>query len=367
MKIFVYAICKNEEKFCERWYNSVKEADGVYVLDTGSSDGTVEALKALGAVVHREIISPWRFDKARNRSLEFVPRDADVCVCCDLDEIFEPGWRNEIEKRWKKGVKQASYRYTWSFDEYGREGYVFYIEKIHAREGFRWVHPVHEVLEYFGNEPFLTVRLPIQLNHYPDNTKSRSSYLPLLELSVAEQPEDDRNMHYLGREYMFKGMWEKSIETLKRHLSLKSATWADERCASMRFIANDYLKLGKPYEALRWLYRAVAEAPHLREPYIDTASLLYSFKNYRGAAFFCLEALKIETRPVSYICEPKSWNEYPYDLLSFCLFMTGDYSSAVTYAEYALEKKPDDERLKNNLEIFRKKATASDNAEQKMK
>ena len=34
------------------------------------------------------------------------------------------------------------------------------------------------------------------LNHYPDSKKSRSSYLPLLELSVEEDPTDDRNMHY---------------------------------------------------------------------------------------------------------------------------------------------------------------------------
>ena len=40
----------------------------------------------------------------------------------------------------------------------------------------------------------------ITVNHYPDNSKSRSSYLPLLELSVKENPNNDRNMHYLGRE-----------------------------------------------------------------------------------------------------------------------------------------------------------------------
>ena len=37
MKIIVYAISKNESKFVNRWYNSMKEADEVYVLDTGST------------------------------------------------------------------------------------------------------------------------------------------------------------------------------------------------------------------------------------------------------------------------------------------------------------------------------------------
>ena len=37
-KVCVYAICKNEEKFIEKWYNSIKEADYICVLDTGSND-----------------------------------------------------------------------------------------------------------------------------------------------------------------------------------------------------------------------------------------------------------------------------------------------------------------------------------------
>ncbi len=358
MKIYVYAISKNEQKFCKRWYDSVKEADGVYVLDTGSEDETVKILSQAGAVVKTEIINPWRFDTARNRSLALVPEDADICVCCDLDEVFDKGWRAALEKVWKKGIKQAYYRYVWSHDETGREGHVFFIEKIHTRRDFEWVHPVHEVLKYTGREPYSKINLPITLHHYPDEKKSRSSYLGLLELSVKEQPEDDRNMHYLGREYMYKGLWEKSIETLKRHLSLKSAIWADERCASMRYIAKDYLGLGQVREALRWLYRAIAEAPYLREPYVDTATLFYTQKNYYGAIHFCLEALDIAERPQSYISEPRAWNEYPYDLLSYSLYSVGNYEKALFYLEKAIELNPTDSRLKGNLEFFRQKVNA---------
>ena len=46
MKICVYAIAKNESKFIDRWYNSVKEADYICVLDTGSTDDTFEKLKS---------------------------------------------------------------------------------------------------------------------------------------------------------------------------------------------------------------------------------------------------------------------------------------------------------------------------------
>ena len=93
MKVAVYAICKNEEQFVDRWMDSMGEADQVVVLDTGSTDGTVERLRARGAEVTVEQIRPWRFDRARNRSLALVPEDVDICVCTDLDEVFHPSRR----------------------------------------------------------------------------------------------------------------------------------------------------------------------------------------------------------------------------------------------------------------------------------
>ena len=178
--VCVYAISRNEEKFADRWMDAMGEADRVVVLDTGSEDGTVERLRARGAEVHQEVISPWRFDAARNRSLELVPEEADICVCTDLDEVFRPGWREALERAWQPGTGQARYRYTWSFNPDGSEGVVFWIEKIHARHGYRWVHPVHEVLRWTGTgEPGPAVWAEgIQLDHHPDPEKSRGSTCP---------------------------------------------------------------------------------------------------------------------------------------------------------------------------------------------
>ena len=47
--VCVYAICKNEAKFARRWMDSMSEADHIVVLDTGSTDGTAERLRALGS------------------------------------------------------------------------------------------------------------------------------------------------------------------------------------------------------------------------------------------------------------------------------------------------------------------------------
>ena len=109
------------------------------------------------------------------QQIYLVPEDADICVCTDLDEVFQPGWRKLLEDAWEEGCSQASYRYTWNFTAQGQEGIVFWIEKIHARHGFRWVHPVHEVLQWVGEGmPGKTITVNgLQLNHHPDPHKSR--------------------------------------------------------------------------------------------------------------------------------------------------------------------------------------------------
>ena len=117
MKICVYAICKNEEKFIKRWYDSVKRADGIYVLDTGSTDNSVKLLKSLGVNVKQEIIKPWRFDVARNKSLEMIPDDYDVCICLDLDEVLVSGWYEVVQALWKDGLTRIRYVYNWSLDK----------------------------------------------------------------------------------------------------------------------------------------------------------------------------------------------------------------------------------------------------------
>ena len=117
MKVCVYAISKNEEKFVSKWVASMKEADEIYVLDTGSTDQTVSLLEEAGVHVIVEVIDPWRFDVARNKSLEMVPEDTDICVCTDLDEVFDPGWREKIEKAWQEDTTRCQYTYHWSLDQ----------------------------------------------------------------------------------------------------------------------------------------------------------------------------------------------------------------------------------------------------------
>lgn len=355
LKVYVYAICKNESKFVETYVKSMSEADGIYVLDTGSMDDTIEKLEKLNVHVKQEIVKPFRFDVARNKSLEMVPKDADICVCTDFDEVFEPGWREKLENIWlKENPTRVEYLYNWSFDEYGRPATTFYMSKIHKRDAYTWYHPVHEVLKCLEKVDKSVIAEGIVLNHHQDIKKTRSSYLPLLEMSVEEDPENDRNMHYLGREYMYYEKWNEAIDTLERHLNLKSSTWKDERAASMRFIARSYMGLKRPIEAKMWLELAIKEAPYLREGYVELASLYYLEENYEKTYFYLKEASKIKEKPKTYINEDFCWNAYFYDMLSVVAYYLGKKEEAIENVKKAIELDKDNERLQKNFELMSK-------------
>ena len=357
MKICVYAISKNEEKFARRWYESMKEADEVYVLDTGSTDNTVSILEELGAHVKVEVVTPWRFDVARNKSLELVPEDCDICVCTDLDEVLVPGWREKLEKAWTPGTTRCQYMYYWSLDQDDQPIVSFFLNQAHCRHGYRWTHPVHEVLVYTLGDEVVVSCPDVILKHYPDATKSRSSYLPLLELSVRENPDDDRNMHYLGREYMYYEKWDKAIETLKKHLTLERAVWKDERAASMRFIGRCYKNLKQYDDARYWYDQAMKEAPHLRDAFVEKALLEYELDNYDKVEDLCFRALEIKSHEQTYINEPFSWDSTIYDLLSISAYHLSRIPQAIYFVDIALTYLPDDSRLLNNRRIFKELET----------
>lgn len=350
-KVCVYAICKNEEQFVDRWYESIKDADGIYVLDTGSNDNTVKKLKKNGIKVKKEKINPWRFDVARNKSLEMVPDDMDICICLDLDEVMVGDWKKSLLEAWNEDTDRLRYIYNWYIDDEGNPKVTYYADKIHKRKGFKWVNPVHEVLEFEGIEK-QTFTDNLVVNHYPDRTKSRGSYLPLLELSVKENPLNDRNVHYLGREYMYYERWNEAIDMLIKHLNLETATWKDERCASMRFIARCYKNLKRYDEAKMWLEKAMDEAPYLRDPFVEMALLCYEVEDYPNVIKYGELALTISENGKSYINEIFSYDETVNDLLSIAYFKTNDLDNAIKNAKRAFQINPNNDRIKKNLEIM---------------
>lgn len=338
MKIAVYTITKNEEQFISRWAESCKDADYRVIVDTGSTDNTIKVAKKNGCQVHSVTISPWRFDDARNASLALVPEDADICIALDADEVLTPGWRDAIDKLDSR-ITRPRYKYVWSWNPDGSEGLVYHGDKIHARKGYRWRHPVHEVITPINEE--IQGWVPLEIHHFPDQSKSRSQYLPLLELAVKERPDDDRNQFYLGREYMFHGVNDKAEEHLLKHLDI--STWKAERATGMRYLSR------VTNEREHWLLRACAEAPDRREPWVELSKFYYENAKWAQSFAAAQRAIEIKDKPLEYLCEAESWGSAPYDLAAIASWNLGLKEQSVSYGLTALELDPFDIRLKNNL------------------
>ena len=344
MKIAVYTIAKNEEQFVEKWYHSAKDADYLLIADTGSTDKTVEIAESLGISIINIVVSPWRFDVARNKSLDAIPEDIDICIALDMDEMLQPGWRQHLESI-QQNTTRPRYSYTWSWNEDGSPGLVYGGDKIHTRKNYVWKHPVHEVLSCTSEE--IQEWTSLEIHHHPDHTKSRGQYFPLLELAVEEDPEDDRNAYYLAREYFFHGMMDKAAAEFKRHLSLPRAVWKPERASSMRYLSKIELN-----EKETWLLRAAGECPNRREAWVDLAQYYYEKSMWPQCYAAAKYALSIKEKPLEYLCESFAWGETPYDLLAISAYHIGIKQEAVYHGKIAVDMNPHDQRLSKNLKYY---------------
>jgi glycosyltransferase involved in cell wall biosynthesis len=341
MKIAVYTITKNEEQFIERWAQSCEEADYRLIVDTGSTDGTVETARKAGCEVASITVSPWRFDDARNAALALIPSDIDICVSLDADEILMPGWRNELESL-PEDVTRPRYKYVWSWNPDGTEGITFFRDHIHKRHGYRWKHPVHEIVISTGVEKQAFCAL--EVHHHADASKSRGQYLPLLELAVKEDPDDDRNLFYLGREYMFHGRNTEAIPCFTKHLELSS--WPAERATSMRYLAR--VTGNKEY----WLLKACGEAPERREPWVDLAQYYYEQSRWESCYAAAIRALQIAEKPLEYLCEPEAWGALPHDLAGIASWNMGMQRKSLLHTVTALQLSPYDNRIRVNAAMM---------------
>lgn len=351
MKVAVYTIALNEEQFVKRWYESAKNADYLLIADTGSTDKTVSIAKKLGIKVLPISISPWRFDDARNASLAAIPEDIDYCISLDMDEVLMPGWKEELQKAYEQKWTRPRYKYTWSWLEDGKPGLQYGGDKIHARKGYRWKHPVHEVLTSWKDDE-TQGWTDLEIYHYPDNTKSRGQYYPLLALSVKEDPNDDRNSFYYARELFFNRMFGEATEEFLRYLSLPKATWGAERARAYR-----YLSECNPDKELYYLEKSLEEDASRREVKVEISLHYHKKEDWQKTLEYAEKALQIEDKPLDYLCEEFAWGSIPYDLAAVASYRLGNYGLALSYGEKALELEPTSERLRNNLEFYKKENT----------
>lgn len=351
MKIAVYAISKDEILHAERWAKATQGADYRIVADTGSTDGTQEALKALGVDVHQISINPFRFDMARNAALALVPEDADVCLILDMDEVPEPDFFKKVRKKWKPGVDLAWISMKTDENKWERD-------RLHSRQGWIWKYPCHEVNIWYGkhNPVDCDIRNAV-IEHLPDNSKSRGQYFELLELAVKEFPTDARMWTYMTRERYFRGHWADVV--LGATKKLECGGWDVESAAVCRWAGEAEHQLGNEEEARTWYDKGRDILPMQGEPQFGVAMDAYRKQEWQRCLDASINTLECP-RSTHYCYESAVWDWKAYDLAGIAAFNLKHIDEAITFTEEAVKANgPEQERIMRNLNFYKEVKRAS--------
>ena len=123
-------IVKDEEEVLARCLESAAGiADEIIIVDTGSSDRTVEIAKEYTNQVYS---FAWIDDFAAARNYAFSLASADFCMWLDADDVLLPEDRTKLLalKQDLVDVDTVMLRYNTAFDAQGRPVFSYWRERI---------------------------------------------------------------------------------------------------------------------------------------------------------------------------------------------------------------------------------------------
>lgn len=270
-------IVKNEEKHIGRVLeNAHLFADEIIVLDTGSTDRTVEIAKQFGATIH---YFNWcsDFAKARNASLSYCSMDFVMWLDADdllpLDDALR--LRELLSNDIEWDVLYLPYYYNYHPDKpiKGKRKKAARIFRNHF--GISWFSPIHEHL-VFPNATRKNKQInTISIYHYPLRESHANALRNLLIMhQAAKDPENLGNSYHfwhIAKEYSGLGNPTLAIEYY-------NAALAQGRFDYPFMRARQYYGLGKQYHRISEYPSAIAAFglcavmhPGWREPFAAIA------------------------------------------------------------------------------------------------
>lgn len=355
-------IVKNEEEVLPRCLDSVRElVDEIIIVDTGSTDCTIEIARRYGATIHH---FEWIDDFAAARNYAFSLATSDYIMWLDADDVILPddlAALFELKPRMEKDLYYMPYDYAQ--DDAGNSLCTLYRERI-IRRGIdaAWTYPIHECIVV--NAPIVSEKSEATITHRRTHTGAaadKNRNIRILEKAVADDRYKDspRIRYYLGREYHDMGEEEKAIETFRSFLQMPGG-WAEDYICAQQRIARCCFTLSKkdPDRAAEHRDRANIEARRAialdkrwSEPYFVLGQIAFDEGDYEEAAFRFKQCL----RPYPEVLSPL--DNYSYGLgpaigLCFAYDKLGDYRQALEYNDLALRYLPGDEALLQNREYF---------------
>ena len=315
MKLAVYTISKNEAHNVEGF---MKAAEGcpVYVLDTGSTDNTVELLKEHGAHVVQKIIDPWRFDTARNEALALVSDDVDVCVSVDMDERLDTGWQDKLQAEWSGNVGSYFYIAEWADEACTIPSVQSPRTRLHSRHDYEWHRQIHEVIRPLEGVEQKWCDTSIVVKHYQDG--KQRNYSPALRELLEENPNDADAWLQLAGECHQVGELNEALDAYKQYLKVIE----DDEQILLRYrrahvwisIAQCLHKLGKTDEVVRAFLSAIAAEPNCREAWTHFSHIALQMGNAPLAYGSAMTAYSIKNPPHHAATEAACWGELPKEI-----------------------------------------------------
>lgn len=206
-------IVKNEEACLARCLESVRDhVDEIIVVDTGSTDRTVEIAESYGARIYHH---PWEndFSKHRNQSLSYATGDWIFQLDADEELFAEDGPRlREIAQRGR-----ADY-YNCLFHDMKKDGSVHAVFNLirffRTGMGMGYERRVHNQLQTRGKGEYSTIRI----RHYGYDlpreimeAKHLRTTTLLMEMLAAD-PGDAYSVHQLASSYSMHRDYDKAAE-----------------------------------------------------------------------------------------------------------------------------------------------------------
>lgn len=238
MKLSVAIICKNEEDSIGCCLESVKDADEIVIVDTGSSDNTIEICKKYTDKIYTDYKWNDNFAEARNHAISKCT--GDWILQLDADNRLVEGIakvRKEIERSEKQGFRTIDLNIV--LEDGNRFSHTLpYLYK--NSKDIYWSGAAHNWLSVTENNlSGLTLSCWYSVAHQKDPDRS----FRILKKDVAARPDCKREKYYLAREYYSRGDYITAIWFWNEYL--KVATWFAEMADAHLFLAKSYWKLSK--------------------------------------------------------------------------------------------------------------------------